>query len=485
MAVNFKELKSQCEVWLREGHGEKVGRALNDLGLRSIPRSERLPLAHLARRASLIVLGLKILSPVIYSEQSVPSATRVPPTPGEWAEYGVLLQRIGLADEALKALRHAQGTAEASLYMAFCHFNRWDLASALPHLTNYLDSKNLTEYQRCVGWVNVIAALTSLQRADEARTHLGEWLPFARAKKFSRLTANLLEQCAQLDLLDKNYDGARKSLSEAAKLLEEGHTYDRLFIDKWRAAIELAQYGDESQILKIKARAVENFDWESVRGCDLIRLRYKGSQELFDHLYLGSPFPEFRRSVAAEAAGRFEIPHKIVLGTGERLFDLETGELDGKRVFGRGQVPHKLLKAMFKDFYRPLSTMGLYSMLNPLEHLNIFTAPNLTHQHLHRLRAALERADVPVIIKTENGFFRPVLGRGCAVQIENSQSAPLELPLRKLRQAFGVGLFSPIEARATLNSSPSTMGRIIKRGLEGGNLIQNGAGSKTRYRFAA
>ena len=138
------------------GHGAEARRLLRSLVEKKVPRAERLSLATLARRSNLHGVALRPLNPVVRPT----GKRRRSLTDKEKAEYAASLSYIGAAPEALAILRtvNADGVPESLLYQAFAHFSQWDYAAPIPLLRKYLQSSLITDYQRLIGKVNLLAA---------------------------------------------------------------------------------------------------------------------------------------------------------------------------------------------------------------------------------------------------------------------------------------------------------------------------------------
>src|SRR3954471_14229944 len=98
---DFSKLVNECEALIRSGQDHKVSRELAKLNTAKVARKWRLPIANIARRTSQITIGLRLLTPVVRSENNENK-----PTPEELCEYAILLQRAGSVNEALSILEN-------------------------------------------------------------------------------------------------------------------------------------------------------------------------------------------------------------------------------------------------------------------------------------------------------------------------------------------------------------------------------------------
>ena len=277
----------QCEADVRGGHAQLAARRIGEVSLSRLPRELRLPLANVCRRAQLISLGLKILAPAIHPE----SRLEAPASSGENAEYAVLLTRLGAIEEALSYLDRASEAEvrEVRLYKAFCRFNQWDYALALPDLQTYLTA-DLEPYPRLIGRVNLAACLVALRHFDEAEALLTENIRLAKTGGFARLRGNCHELRAQVHLLTGDPAKAKRDLDRAAGLLGSEATFDELFVRKWRAVIESQESRSIEPLEKFKAEALARNDSESLREADSFALKITFDERRFEHLLFGTPF---------------------------------------------------------------------------------------------------------------------------------------------------------------------------------------------------
>src|SRR4051812_13414597 len=123
MALDFSELKNQCERLLRAGHTQIVQKMFQELQPAKIPRVHAADIANLARRAGLNNLSLKILSPIVRTQRKRARAA----TDTEKLSYAVSLLRVGSVVEA-RALLSEVGSDihEKCLYLGFADVTEWN-----------------------------------------------------------------------------------------------------------------------------------------------------------------------------------------------------------------------------------------------------------------------------------------------------------------------------------------------------------------------
>src|SRR4051812_46878358 len=102
MSQDFPQIIEHCETALRTGQGQLITHYFADLQTKDVPRRWRLPIANICRRAGLISLGLKILTPIVHPQKEILESAA---SAQELVEYAGLLERCGAAKEALKILK--------------------------------------------------------------------------------------------------------------------------------------------------------------------------------------------------------------------------------------------------------------------------------------------------------------------------------------------------------------------------------------------
>ena len=482
---DYRDLLEKCEADVRSGQAHLAARRIGEVSLARLPRELRLPLANVCRRAQLISLGLKILAPAIHPESRLDR----PATSAECAEYAVLLTRLGAIEEALSYLDRAdeRDVREVRLYKAFCRFNRWEYAAALPDLERYL-AADLEPYQRLIGRVNLAACQVALRHFAEAEALLTENISLARDGSFARLQGNCHELRAQVHLLTGKAEKAKRDLDRAAKLLGSEKTFDELFVRKWRAVLESQESDSTEPLEKFKVEALSRNDSESLREADYFSLKIRMEEERFQHLLFGTPFEGYRARIV-EDLGRAVTTRFYRYGSRgltAPVLDVSSGVAIGCASLPAGSKLHQVFGALLKDFYRPVRLGGLFAELFPGEAFNAFSSPDRVYQLLYRARSWLVQADAPVTITAKHGLFKLHVHGDFSfrVPLERSPLDEESLRLTKLRQTFKWE-FTADEACSRLALSRSAFKRLAARSLSEGKLERMGAARAIRYRFRA
>jgi hypothetical protein len=485
----------EIDALIKQGDSAQAKRKLRPVNRNEIDRKDLARACGVATRAGLPELAIRWLNPIVRAERKLLK----PATEREKAEYAIALIRIGAQPEALGILEglSARENPQVLLFRAVGHFSQWDYQSALPVLEEYL-THPVTDYQRMVGLVNLAAALIFESRYERAGEVLGRALASAREAGATLLLGNCLELSAQLALAQGALREAGEHLEKASGELERSGSIDSFFVRKWRAVLDLKKSASNERIARlgeIRAEGLALRHWESVRDCDFYLASHTRDPSLVAHLYHGTPYARFRRRILEEIGQETRIPLTFdwQLGPGKAsgpVIDLELGEpvLPGRsprRGLKPGQIPHRLLKALARDFYRPYTLAGLFGQMFPDDFFHPVYSVGRVHQALVRLRQWLNSSRIDLQIDESHGHYR--LGAKKPVRIRTLLSSgdeqPLEAPLRKLQAEFASRAFSSREASRCLGMPLRSAIRCLVSAVDSGTLGKQGAGRKVRYRF--
>lgn len=483
---HFHRLHAECERALRDGQVNAVAKRLSTLNATRIPRKWRLPFANLCRRSGSVGLGLRILSPIVRSEIK---ELRESATAGELAEYAVLLQRCGAVEEGLKILESIDSKSHPDVLLsrAYCYFNTWQYAAAVPSLRDYIQVVG-DDYRSFIGRVNLAAALLMCGQAAECRELLENNIEIATQRGHRRLLGNCYELSAQLYIQSNELDSAEIELGRAVEIFPATQGLDQLFVKKWQAVIESRRARSPGALLRFRALAQSHEEFEAVRDADFHALAIEMDRERYDHLYFGTPFQSYRDRIALLAPAE-EPQSSYVFGNVNAVrFDVATGTLDGREILSFGGNPHKLLEILLRDFYRPSSVGAIFSQLYPTEHFNIFSSPGRVRQTIVRMREGFEASGFSIDIQNSLGGYRIPTRQPVAFQI-SIERQPVDRHLRlisRVRERFRERLnFTAKEAQSELGLSPASFLRFARSAIDNGQLEKFGAGPATVYYIRA
>lgn len=476
MSTDYAKILSSLEAGVREGRAAPVKRELLVLNSARVPRELRLPFASLGRRVGLNNFGLRLLTPLVRDSH---------PTPDELAEYAVLLQRTGSLDEAFKILRSLDlsRVPVARLYLAFCHFNRWEYYESLPLLRDYVRA-DLPAYRRTVGEVNLAAALVAAGEYNEAIDLLKVIEANAKEQGLRRLEGNAHEIRAQALFHLGELNTASTELELAHALLKTEGTVAELNVNKWRAVVRAFTDQNAEPLQKFRAEALAFRDWEAVRHADLCLLQLKFSSPLFEYHLFGSPWIAYREK-AQRTLGRVISLESYAWGReGGAQLDAARALFNGEPIAPLGGKLHRALFALTTDFYRPLPVGALFAQLFPGEHFDIFSSPNRVHQTLFRLRNWVAKLPLE-ILRSKEGYALKVTGPISIIVPYERRAPDSHFEMFKVLSSTLTSPRSLKEIAAEAHCGISTARKFCSWALDKGYLTKSGAGPATRYHLAS
>jgi hypothetical protein len=268
-----ERLSAKIDEWVRTGNGNRARHLLHRLSesgaFHRLPREEAAPIAALARRSGLPMLGLALLTPYVRPSHRRPAE----PTPREKAEYAGCLAYVGATGEALEILKTLDAASLPMVYLfrSFAHISRWEYAMAIPYLKLYVRAESLTPYQRLVGRLNLADALVQTGNTLGAGALLRDLLHRASIQRHGNLTGKALEIAAQKFIFQKRWSQAEPLLERAEWLLRDSESLDLFFVRKWKAVISLFRDHRTTRLESVRAEALQRHHWETARDCDRFR----------------------------------------------------------------------------------------------------------------------------------------------------------------------------------------------------------------------
>lgn len=487
MPTDFATLLPRLDRTIRDGHGAQAVAELEKIGEGKVPRPHAAQVAHLAWRAGIPQLGLRLLNPIVRPREKAP----VIASQLEQAEYAACLLKAGAWDEATALLK---GLAPGEiprvwLYRAFAAVARWDYRASIPLLESYLAERKLAKYQRLVGEVNLAAAFVH-ERAFRKATPLLRHLLYQSSVQRSHLVlGRVLELSAENFLEQKKWDQAEEFLKRAESVLEGSQGIDLFFVKKFRAVIRFRR-GEKGALEAVRAESRERRHWETLRDLDRVQAVFGKSSELLNHLFYGTPFATFRDHLVSEASDwKPAEKYRWRMGGDGRGPVVLVGE--GKRDGGKsglkeGHAVHRLLLVLASDFYRPFRTATLCALLYPDEHFHPEHSPTKLRQVLMRLREWLDAEKLPIEVSEESGNYRLTASEPVTLELSLKVNQAVKerptLVIEQLRDKFPEG-FGASEAADALGLSARAMQRLLEKALASQLIDRLGKGKKTRYHF--
>lgn len=449
---------------------------------RSLPRWARLPLARMARRALLPKLGLRLLAPVVRPRPKSP----VVPEPVEKAEYAANLLMNGAHWEARRLLGEVdpKDCPDQLLFLAYAHIFHWEYGASRELLERYLQVEGLSERQRLVGKINLLAAMVHEQWRPHIAPLSAELLATAASPRFR---GNVLELTAQDAIFHGEWDRAEGFLSEARRLLRRTGGLDEFFVKKWSSILEAKRSGNWVALARVRRSARSLHHWESLRDCDLYLAAAKRDEALLLQVYVGTPFASYRHRLFVEWGAPVEVPSQYLWGKQSQVLDLRDGTFKGRPYLRPGGLSHRLLLILSADFYRPQQVGGVFSELYPGEYFNPQTSVAKVYEVVRRLRRELAHGRVPLSVRGSTEGYYLELGVGFGLCLSRREDrVPLEdRRLRLLRERVEDGDFTNREAAKILRLPPRSTSRLLRGACAEGVIERRGAGVATTYRFVA
>lgn len=490
----WEELAKKLDEEIRQGRGRLVRKELTRLQKAKVPREATLAIGRLARRANLPDYALRLLSPVVRASRKSP----VVATDEEKTEYAANLIKIGATDEALDLVKgvRAEKCPEALLIHSFGLFTQWNYETAIPLLSRYLSSAALTDYQQLVGKVNLAAALVYERHHDAASCVLDEVLAITEKQGLRLLQGNALELAAQNAIFQRHWSRTETYLDRSQDLVQESEGPEEFFIRKWRAVLALSrEQGSRASLKELEAvreEARRERKWESVRDCDRYAAIVTQETPRLFHLYFGTRHAAFRERVLKDFGIAVDLPRVYSWVVGPRgksrlKIDLLTGTISREQAtLKSGQVLHRLLVALASDFYQPIRIASIHASLYPNQYYNPYSSPLRVHQAIRRLRRWLEKARIPLEVEEIGGQYRISSSVSLAVEVPLSlrMEEPSDLKLEQIRDRWPNDSFSSVEVGKMFRHSQRSVTRLLRRAVEGGDLVRVGGGCASRYRFS-
>ncbi|MBI4403813.1 MAG: hypothetical protein HY537_06620 [Deltaproteobacteria bacterium] len=485
----MKEPFDEIESLIRKGASQQARKLLRSVLDKKIGRQEIHRFAALARRAGLPYLSVRLLHPIVR-----PTGSKLwVATDEERSEYAASLTYLGAAEEALALLRVVDSTRvpDALLFEAFALFAQWNYEQSIPILERYVSCKDLNDYARTVGKVNLLAAFIAGSHYQQADTLARELLAYTHSRQLNLLYGNCLELSAQSLIQQSRWAEARTCLEKAAKLFEDTLSLGQLFVRKWTAVMNFEKARNKASALaelaSVRQQAQDQSNWETVRDCDRVRALGLKDRSLLAHLYFGTPFECYRKRLLDSIHWDFQLPDHYVWkinGSSGNALDLLLGH-PGAGGLKAGQVMHKLLLALVSDFYRPLRVAVAYRYLYPDEFYNPVTSPARIHEAVRRLKGWFRAHKLPLMVSEKLGYYSLQALRPCSIKIyrQGFLDTKSKLLASRAKHTLSSGPFSAKEAAIQLGLSTRSTLRLLQQLQSDGTIERIGNGPRTQYRF--
>lgn len=493
---DYRAILEQLETKIREGRHHRLHHDFASLNFTKIPFELRTRFARLANRAGFPVMALRIIGDIF--DRDRPPAEM--PPPAQQAEYALALSRIGASREALSILKMVDPSdcAEVLLYQSLAHFSEWDYAPTINLLERYIKSDSLSGYQRLVGKINLAAAYVIEQEYEKGRKLLEELLKITETQNHHLLYSNALEISAQLAINQEDYSAAAHHLENARRAVMSSKERSQIYVAKWQTILGLYQTPKKKELLDslvtIKQEAQERQIWETVRECDYYQALFTENQDLFLHVYFGTPFAAYRKRIYDQYCKRHNVHFIIPNYYDWRLLepDQESPAIDVRlgcdqttqNCLKPGQLLHVLLQVLATDFYRPFRLGSLFSQLFPDERFDAINSKDRVSQLIFRLRNWFKKNNIPLHIREERNAYYLYAKKPFTLHITDTNKVVRgnQGHIEKLFAWKQRTPFSAMEAAKYLGVSKRLAIYVLQNEL-GGSLEKIGRGPSTRYQF--
>lgn len=483
----------QLETLTRAGSFAPVVKHLTEINTKKIPRVEIARYANLANRVDFARFTMRVLNPIVRGEEGL----LVPANDAEKSEYADALRRMGLVGEAVQIFSEVDSVKHPVVLLrtALCLFNQWKYDEAIPHLEKYRKAVENDAYARRIATLNLAAAYVA-ERLDERALRLLKPLRNeTKAANNQLLYMNTLELMTQVFVRLNAWNAVDDAMAEAAHVATDASTRYARYVRKWKSIADSLKSGVVSQDLyACRAEAETNRDWETIRECDLYISHIARDRKLLEQLYFGTPYPSYRKRILdlvgpdlPQQRDHLWYPGKAP-SSPRATIRLSLGAIEnGESALETGQVPHRLLILLCRDFYRPLTQGAAFSNLYAGEHFMQQGSTNRVCQSVRRLRAWLEEVAPGLEVEVVDGSYRLRGDGSVGIRVPRE---PLPLDVRPLewhavKLAVDKNLFSKRDVMRVQNCSDSAAKRLLNWALENGRAQTVEWGAKTKYKIVA
>ncbi len=432
-----------------------------------VRREERLRLANLARRSGMVFYSLKLLRKLVKSDQEL----SVTPQAEEIIAYCAGLSLIGATKEAQEKLSLIDGHKypEAWLHQAFLFISQWEYRQAIYFLRSYAKHPNLSEYQKTVAKVNLLACYLYCEKHKLFLRLSNSLIHFCKKKSYHLLLGNILEMQAQYYILANKIEIALDILTQAQTYIQSEDSSYSLLIEKWQFIAKIKQQLKSTQYVEqdnrpnheslqgkgkqFNAEAGDSFDsldneyvrlidkaqrmnsYETRRDLDFYYAIFKNSDQYLNQVYWGTSLKSYKSRILFATQGQFQPATEFILAGSttlkstsdsfsaplsvnsasaktQSIFDLWRCRLDEKylplKVGGR---TWQVLHILSQDLYRPVRVGELFTKLFPNESFDIELSMEKLKKTISRVRKEIRNLNLPMQIQLKNNAF--FLKRNC------------------------------------------------------------------------
>lgn len=492
------QAKNLIEKWssmITLGQGKEVSLEMSQL----IPKfdlNEDLleKMANLTWRINNPKLGLKLITPYIKNCQQLNKKAK----DEIYIEYIGCLIEVGAVAEARRIFskNNFKKLNREIYFKALLLFKEWNYEQAQILLESYLASLEPC-YHKYVVHVNFISALVMNEKFEDAIKNLEILKNKLCENKYFLLLGNCLEIESQIFFKNSNYIKALDILDQAESYLNSSNNIGWLYCKKWqiinKGSLEYEKNKTISKILilefeEYKKISTKMKNWETLRELNLFESIFTTNTEMFNRVYFGSPFLEYRKKMLNLLKNfnvEIQLTNNIKFSNQnegvKNFINLEKIFLD----FSSDSLTFILKKCLWclvRDQFSPQRSGQLFSLLWPEEFYDYENSNDRVFQLIKRLKEYLNKNKIELqIISDEDGYYID-LGNKNSILISNIFLNFIEfnedfLILHKIKNEIGNEYFSSKDFSKKLDISQRTANRIITSFVIQNKLIKKGSGS--------
>ncbi len=483
----FRKILQKLHLDTQQGFRSSVLFELNKINRSQIDIEQATAFSELAYRNNDFYLALKFLYRFFRSEKDYDSKLII--ESNSLSAYAAALAGIGANNEAKIIFKTLNADVNSLLNYAFLLFSEWDYENSIPLITKFIKSQK-DEYKILVGRLNLVAAHIANGDLNEGELLLNDLQNdlFKNPNAFI-LTGNSFEIKSQIHLLNRQYKEARLSLTYATKYLDQGGSRYKLYVEKWKAVLDLEMNpkseSNLSKLNSIRCQALDLKNWETVRDCDFHLARILNNEELLQRILIGTPYSGYKKRIK-KIYGIIEDP-KIPLiykpGFQNESSYLEKIDLDFSnipRLLVQRPTSYKLLQILCRDIYKPPRMGTVFHSLYPKEYFNPFSSPARVRNSIKRFNNSMRSLSLDFKIKINSSHIQ--LHSESRNNIRFTQVS-LQNSFFKIKDQFQHRHFNAKSISKLLNVSKPTALKLILWGIDKSIIKKYGSGPNIYYRF--
>lgn len=493
--IRYMDTLSQIDALIAAGRAEEAGTLLKKIASKKIDRSQLIRVGWQLVRCGIPLRAIQLLRPFVRESKK----TNCNATDEEKALYAGSLAQIGANLEAIELLDQVsvKKVPAALLYRGFALVNEWNYRPAIPVFLEYMETRELTEYQRAVGQLNLAACYVHERHFERASSLLNSLYQEAEKKSWVRIRGNLHELFAQNAVNAKEWKEADRYIERAEMDLKDTGGPDAFFVRKWKAILEVQRSKGKGRSLELledlKQEATDRMHWETVRDCDRVRSVVTQDEKLYLHLCFGTPYSSFKGWLEKDFGRSVTVPEHFEwrLGPPSKaipVLDLLSGALSNEKENLRlGRLNHRFLIALSRDFYRPLRVAPLHALVYPGEYFSPASAAHKLYEGIRSLRIWLKTKKIPLDIEENDGQYRLLSKKGCFLRVHrnstvgNAQGTAIE----KIRERWIGEPFTVNDIMGELEMTRRTAQRFLQTAVQSGALQKINQSAQTQYVVAS